>query len=135
MTISIDKLRGMSPELSRKLKGRGIYNNEQLLKAARAPAARQELAALAGVESRAILELANRADLARVYGVGGVFSDLLEHAGVDTVKELATRNPENLHAKLAQVNAEEQLAGRTPPLSAAKDWVAQAKELPKRLEY
>ena len=87
------------------------------------------------MESRVILELANRADLARVRGIGGVFSDLLEQAGVDTVKELATRNPDNLHAKLVEVNADKKLAGRTPHQGMVKDWVAQAKELPKLLEY
>jgi predicted flap endonuclease-1-like 5' DNA nuclease len=135
MTISIDRLRGMDAQLSTILKEHGIYNNEQFLEAAQTPAGRKELAEHAGVEPRAILELANRADLARVRGVAGVFSDLLEHGGVDTVKELATRNPENLHAKLDQVNAQEQLAGRTPPLSAVTGWVAQAKALPKILEY
>ena len=85
--------------------------------------------------SRAILELANRADLARVRGIGGVFSDLLEQAGVDTVKELATRSPDNLHAKLLEMNAQRRLAGRAPTLDMVKDWVAQAKELPKLLEY
>jgi predicted flap endonuclease-1-like 5' DNA nuclease len=125
----------MDAQLSAKLKERGIYNNEHLLEAAQAPAGRKELAEHAGVETRTILELANRADLARVHGVAGVFSDLLEHAGVDTVKELATRNPDNLHTKVEDVNARERLSGRTPPLSAVEDWVAQARELPKILEY
>ena len=135
MAISIDKLRGMSAELAAKLKARGIVYSDQLLEAARTPAGRKDLAEQLGVESRVILELANRADLSRVSGIAGVFSDLLEHAGVDTVKELATRRPDNLHAKLAEINAAKKLAGRTPALSMVTDWVAQAKELPKLLEY
>ena len=135
MTISIGKLRGMSAELAAKLKARGIVYSDQLLEAARTPAGRKDLAEQVGVESRVVLELANRADLSRISGIAGVFSDLLEHAGVDTVKELATRNPDNLYAKLVEINAEKKLAGRTPPLNAVKDWVAQAKALPKLLEY
>jgi predicted flap endonuclease-1-like 5' DNA nuclease len=135
MAISISKLRGVSAELAADLKARGIVYSDQLLDAARTPAGRKALAGQVGVVSRVILELANRADLTRVRGVAGVFSDLLEHAGVDTVKELATRNPDNLHAKLVEINAAEKLAGRTPPLSAVKDWVAQAQALPKLLEY
>jgi len=54
---------------------------------------------------------------------------------VDTVKELATRNPDNLYAKLAGINAEQKLAGRTPHQGMVKDWVGQAKALPKLLEY
>jgi len=135
MAISIGKLRGMSAELAAKLKEQGISNSDQLLGAARTPAGRKALAEHAGVDSQVILGLANRADLARVRGIAGVFSDLLEHAGVDTVKELATRNPDNLHAKLAEINAEKKLAGRAPSLDMVKDWVGQAKELPKLLEY
>jgi len=135
MAISINKLRGMSAELAAKLKARGIVYSDQLLEAARTPAARKALAEQVGVESRVILELANRADLSRVWGIAGVFSDLLERAGVDTVKELATRNPENLHAKLVEINAEKKTAGRTPHQAMVKDWVAQAKSLPKLLEY
>ena len=135
MAISIGKLRGMSAELAAKLKEQGISNSDQLLEAARTPAGRKALAEHAGVESRVILGLANRADLARVWGIAGVFSDLLEHVGVDTVKELATRNPDNLQAKLLEINAEKKLAGRTPHQGMVKDWVAQAKDLPKLLEY
>ena len=135
MAISIGKLRGMSAEVAARLKAKGVVYSDQLLEAARTPAGRKALAEQAGVESRVILELANRADLARVWGIAGVFSDLLEHAGVDTVKELATRNPDNLHASLVEINAEKKLAGRTPDLGMVKDWVAQAKDLPKLLEY
>ncbi len=135
MSISISKLEGMSSELEAKLKERGIYNSDQLLKAAQTPSGRKELAAYTGAETAAILELANRADLARVRGVGGVFSDLLEHAGVDTVKELSRRRPDNLYAKIQEVNAQKKLVGRTPTQNAVENWVAQAKELPKLLEY
>jgi predicted flap endonuclease-1-like 5' DNA nuclease len=135
MAISIGKLRGMSAELAAKLKARGIVYSDQLLEAARTPAGRKDLAEQVGVESRVILELANRADLARVRGIAGVFSDLLEHAGVDTVAELAIRNPDNSHARLLEVNAEKKLAGRAPSLDMVKDWVAQAKALPRLVEY
>jgi predicted flap endonuclease-1-like 5' DNA nuclease len=135
MATLIGKLRGLSYELEIKLRERGIRTSDQLLDAARTPAGRKELAAYAGVEARAILELVNRADLARVKGIGGVFSDLLEHAGVDTVEELATRRPDNLYARLVEINAQERLAGRAPTRNAVQAWVAYAKELPPLLEY
>ena len=135
MATLIGKLRGLSYELEIKFRERGIRTSDQLLDITRTPAGRKELAAYAGVEARAILELANRADLARVKGIGGVFSDLLEHAGVDTVKELATRRPDNLYARLVEINAQERLAGRAPTRNAVQAWVAYAKELPPLLEY
>jgi len=135
MATLIGKLRGLSYELETKLQERGIRTSDHLLDAARTVAGRQELAAYAGVETQAILELANRADLARVKGIGGVFSDLLEHAGVDTVKELATRRPDNLYARLVEINTQERLAGRAPTRNAVQAWVTHAKELPPMLEY
>ena len=125
----------MTPILEGDLHVRGIYNSEQLLEAACTPAERESLAGQVGVEVRTILELANRADLSRIWGVAGVYSDLLEHAGVDTVKELAARNPNNLHARLVEVNAQSKLTRRVPPRNQVEKWIAQAQELPRRLEY
>jgi predicted flap endonuclease-1-like 5' DNA nuclease len=87
------------------------------------------------MSEKEVLELANRADLARVKGIGKVFSDLLENAGVDTVKELAQRRPDNLLAKLVEINTEKKYAKRTPTMSEVTNWVEQAKALPKTLTY
>ena len=135
MTVSIRELRGITKELASKLKEAGLSNSDQLLEAAKAPAGRKALAGQMGAEVGLILELANRADLARVKGIGQVFSDLLEKAGVDTVKELATRRPDNLHAKLLETNVQLQLAQRAPTQKEVEDWVSQAKALPPVLEY
>ncbi len=135
MAVLIGKLRGMSYDLEAKLLERGLRTTDQFLEVARTPAGRKELAEYGVVDPQVILELANRADLARVDGIGGVFSDLLEHAGVDTVKELATRRPDNLYATLVETNAGKRFAGRAPTRNAVESWVAQAKTLPPVLEY
>jgi predicted flap endonuclease-1-like 5' DNA nuclease len=114
---------------------RGIRTSDEFLEVARSSAGRKGLVESLGVDPSIILELANRADLARVNGIGGVFSDLLEHAGVDTVKELATRRPDHLYAKLVETNANKRFAGRAPTRNAVDSWVTQAQELPVVLEY
>ena len=135
MAVLISKLRGMPDELQAELQERGIRTSDQLLFIVRTPAAREELATCVGVAPSVVLDVANRADLARVKGVGGVFSDLLEHAGIDTVKELAQRSPDHLYAKLIETNAHKKLAGRAPTWNAVQNWVAQAKSLTPLLEY
>lgn len=135
MTVPINKLRGISDELKAKLKEQGLGHSGRILEATRDTASRKALAGQMGVEPQTMLELANRADLARVRGIGGVYSDLLENAGVDTIKELATRRPDNLHAKLLEINTQMKLTKRPPTLKAVEDWVAQAKELPRAIEY
>lgn len=135
MSIGIRKIRGIQDGAAKKLTGKSIRNSEQLVAAARTPKARRDLAAATGIKEQEILELANRADLARVKGIGEVFSNLLEEAGVDTVKELAKRKPDNLHAKLAEANTNLKWAKRSPTLAEVTDWVEQAKALPKQLTY
>ena len=71
----------------------------------------------------------------RINGVGPQFSELLEAAGVDTVKELQHRVPANLHAKLEEVNAQKHLVQRVPAVAEVEKMVAQAKELPAAMEY
>ena len=135
MTMTIDNLRGMTPRLAEALKGMGIRNNEQLLRAAATPKLRKELADRLEADPREILELANRADLARVNGIGAVYSDLLEHAGVDTVKELAKRRPDNLYQKVIATNEAMHFAKALPPEAKVEDWVRQAKTLDTVLQY
>ncbi len=135
MAMPINKIRGVSYEQQLKLKDQGIYSSDQLLQAARTSAGRQELAMHVNVDAEVILELAKRADLARVRGIGGVFADLLEYLGIETVGELATRPPVDLHVQILETNGQARLAGRLPTLKAVKGWVLQASELPTVLEY
>jgi hypothetical protein len=135
MTIPIKQLKGMTGELAAGFKALEIKDSEQLLNAAASAKQRKALAKDLHTEERTILELANRADLSRLKGVAGIYSDLLERAGVDTIKELATRNPENLHARMVEVNEKEKLAGRLPTLLDVAEWVETAAGMPKVLTY
>ena len=135
MATPVKELKGITDPIAETLKSQGIGDNEQFVEAAASPAQRKELADACGCDTRDILQLANRADLARIKGVSGVYGDLLEHAGVDTVKELASRKPENLHAKIIETNDTMQLSERPPTAAQVEEWVAQAKALPKTLTY
>lgn len=135
MALSLMQLKGMSSGLAKKLKNHGISNSDQFLAAVRTAEQRREMSKELKDSENTLLELANRADLARVIGIGKVYSNLMENAGVDTVKELANRVPENLHTTLGQHNAKRRPKGRAPSMKQVTDWVNQAKALPKMLEY
>ena len=77
----------------------------------------------------------NIADLLRIKGVGEEYSDLLEETGVDTVVELSKRVPEHLHAKMLTVDEEKKLVQRLPTLNEVKEWIEEAKKLPRKIEY
>ncbi len=106
-----------------------------LLARGKTPQERAALAAEMGVDTSTVLEWLNRLDLERVKGIGPVYANLLEQAGVDTVKELAQRNPANLQAKLEEVNATAGLTERVPTEAEVTEWINQAKDMPRGLEY
>ena len=135
MAIPLKQLKGMDNDLAKKLKVKDIRDSDQFLEAAASAKQRRALGKELEVKEKVVLELANRADLARMKGVAGIYSDLLEQAGVDTIKELATRNPENLHAKIVEVNNEKRLATRLPTVLDVLEWVEAAQEMPKVLTY
>jgi predicted flap endonuclease-1-like 5' DNA nuclease/ferredoxin len=123
---NIIDIEGIGPIYAEKLKTIGIKTTIDLLEAGSTPLEREELAEKTGISPKLILEWVNIADLMRIKGVGEEYSDLLEEAGIDTVVELSRRNPENLHAKLLEVNEEKKLVRRVPSLSAVKGWIAHA---------
>lgn len=135
MSVHVSELKGINDAILAVLKAQGLGDSDAMLEATKTPKDRKTLAAAAGVETAVILELANRADLARVKGIGRVYSDLMEEAGVDTVKELARRAPANLHAKLIEINNVRQFTQRPPSVDQVTDFVEQAKTMPGMLEY
>jgi predicted flap endonuclease-1-like 5' DNA nuclease/predicted DNA-binding transcriptional regulator len=126
---------GIGPVYANKLNEININTTADLLEAGATPAKRKELAQKTGISDKLILRWINMADLFRIKGVGEEYSDLLEAAGVDTVVELAKRVPENLHVKMLEVNAEKNLVRRPPALSDVKQWIQEAKTLPRKIEY
>jgi predicted flap endonuclease-1-like 5' DNA nuclease len=133
----IEEIEGIGKVYGPKLQAVGIKTVADLLAKAQTPKSRKELAAASGIDGTLILKWANMADLFRVKGIGPEYSELLEKAGVDTIKELRHRVPENLHAKLAEVNAAagQPLVRVLPGLKAVQTWIEEAKQLEPMLTY
>lgn len=131
----LQSIEGIGDVYAGQLTDAGVQSIEHLLQKGATPEGRKNLAEATGISGKLILEWVNLADLFRIKGIGEEYSDLLEEAGVDTVVELAQRNPENLYAKLQEVNAAKKLVRKLPAQSQVADWVAQAKELPRVLQY
>jgi len=129
------EMEGVGPVYAEALQKAGVGSIEALLEKGATPAGRNELALASQISGKLILEWVNRADLFRIKGVGSEYSDLLEEAGVDTVVELAHRDPKSLFDKMVAVNAEKNLVRKLPALSQVQSWVAQAKLLPRKIHY
>lgn len=132
---NVEKIEGIGPDYKQKLAAAKIKTTEQLLEAGSKKKGRDDLAEKTGISLKLILEWVNLADLMRIKGVGEEYSDLLEEGGVDTIAELANRKPDNLYAKILEVNEKEKLTRRPPTLKQVQGWVEQAKKLPRIVEY
>ena len=135
MAHKIVEIEGIGPVYAEKLTKAGIETAEQLLEKCCNPKGRKELVEATGISNDKILTWTNHADLFRVKGIGPQFSELLEAAGVDTVKELGTRNAANLAAKLAEVNEAKHLVGRVPVEIEVQRMIDHAKKLPGVITY
>lgn len=135
LSYPLEEVKGMSKQDADALRKAGCSDTEAFLEACRTPAGRRNLAADTGISGDDLLDLANRADLMRVSGIGEKYGDLLEITGVDTVPELAQRNPKNLAQMLEEANTKHGLVKALPSVSQVEDWVGQAKKLDRRLEY
>ena len=131
----LSEIEGIGETYSGKLQEGGITSIEQLLEVGAEKKGRQEIANKCDISEKLVLNWVNRADLARVKGISTQYADLLECAGVDTVPELAQRNAANLYAAMVKVNEEKNLVRQVPSESQVEDWVKQAKELPRAINY
>lgn len=135
MAYKIIDIEGVGEVYAEKLMAAGINTPEDMLEKCAAPAGRKALAEETGISDKLILKWTNHADLFRINGVGPQFSELLEAAGVDTVKELKHRVAANLVAKLEEVNAVKNLCNRVPSEKEVQKMIDQAKELEPKMTY
>lgn len=134
-SYAIAKLEGIAPDLRAKLKKAGIRTTDKLLESTKGLKERLELAQKLDIDPAILLRIANFADRMRIKGVGADYAELLQFAGVDTVKELRYRNPANLARKMAQVNAERKLVRVLPSTPMIEQWIERAKKLPLKISY
>ena len=135
MDNKIIDIEGVGDVYAQKLVAAGINKVSELLDKCAAPKGRKELAEATGISEKLILRWTNHADLFRINGVGPQFAELLEAAGVDTVKEFRHRVAEILQPKLEETNAAKNICNRVPAVSEIQKMIDQAKELEPRVSY
>lgn len=131
----IVQIEGIGATYAAKLQAAKVATTGDLLKACSDPKGRKALAQSTGIDEARLLKWANMADLMRIRGVGKQYAELLEAAGVDTVKELKQRVAKNLATRMAEVNAARKLTRAVPAEKMVAGWIEQAKGLPPTLSY
>ncbi len=135
MGLPLNELKGATNTVLAGFKKQSITTSDRLLGKALTPQDRDALAAAVGVDGTILLALVKRADIARLKGIGRVYSDMLEESGATTISELAQCAPATLHATLRSINAKRRLTNRPPSLDQVTDFIEQAKALPPLVRY
>ncbi len=131
----IESIEGIGGSYGDALRGAGIKTVEHLLDMCCDKKSRQAVAARTGISERLLLKWVNMADLFRIRGVASQYAELLECAGVDTVRELAQRRPDSLHAKMVETNQAKRVVRQVPSLKIVTSWVTHAKALPGKVTH
>ncbi|TQV82125.1 DUF4332 domain-containing protein [Denitrobaculum tricleocarpae] len=135
MICKIEEIEGIGGVYREKLSAAGIDTTDSLLQACGTPAGRKALAETSEISEKMLLTWANMADLMRINGVGKQFAELLEAAGVDTVKELKHRNAANLAEKMTEINEQKSLTNGAVSEGQVSGWIEQAKTMDPAISY
>jgi predicted flap endonuclease-1-like 5' DNA nuclease len=127
----LENIEGVGESYAHKLDDGGITSTDELLRKGASAEGRRGVAEKTGISETLILRWVNQVDLARIKGVSEEYGELLEVSGVDSVPELARRNPEHLHESLVKVNQAKHLVRKLPTQNQINDWINQAKTLPR----
>ena len=135
MSYPITAIDGIDEETAAALKSARIRSTERLLDAAGTLKGRKLLAGKTGIPPKQLLCWANVADRMRVKGVSREYAELLQAAGVDTVRELKHRNPQKLAAAMAAANKQRKLVRVLPSAQTVARWIEHAAKLPPKITY
>ena len=126
--MKIIEIEGIGAKFGQKLEKGGISNIEDLI-----PLSRKEIKELAeklDISEKLLDKWQEHADLMRINGVGPEYSEALNEIGIDSVKELAQRNPENTLERIEKLDKEKpDVIRQLPTLDWIKDWIEEAKKI------
>ena len=131
----IESIEGSGGGYGEALRNAGIKTVGNLLETCCDKKSRKQISAKTGISEKLLLKWVNMADLFRIRGVASQYAELLECTGVDTVRELAQRRPDSLHARMIETNQEKRVVRQVPSLKIVESWVTSAKALPRKVTH
>jgi predicted RecB family nuclease len=135
MSYPLTHIEGLDVDEIRSLKAIGIRTTERLLEDAKSPKGRKVLAAQTAISEKRLLMFANACDHLRIKGMGPGYVVLLREVGVDTVRELRYRKPENLVSAMADANRKKKLVQLLPSQKLVVRWIDHARKLTLKITY
>jgi predicted flap endonuclease-1-like 5' DNA nuclease len=135
MSYPITDIGGIDGDVATSLKSAGIRSTTKLLEEARTVKGRKDLAEKTGLSEKQLLCWANMADRMRIKGISKEYAELLQAAGVNTVKELRYRSPANLAKAMAEANTKRKMVRLLPSEKVVTRWIETAQKLELKIKY
>jgi predicted flap endonuclease-1-like 5' DNA nuclease len=135
MSYPITDIGGIDDDVAKALKSAGIRSTAKLLETARTVKGRKILSEKTGFAEKQLLCWANVADRMRIKGISREYAELLQAAGVDTVKELRYRSPANLAKAMAEANKKHKMVRLLPSEKVVCRWIDHAQKLDLKIKY
>jgi hypothetical protein len=135
MSYPITDIGGIDGDVAATLKSAGIRSTAKLLEKARTVSGRKMLSEETGLAEKQLLCWANVADRMRIKGISREYAELLQAAGVDTVKELRYRSPANLAKAMAEANRKRKMVRLLPSEKVVSRWIENAQKLDLKIRY
>lgn len=135
MSYPITDIGGIDGDVAASLKSVGIRSTAKLLDQARTVKGRKGLAEKTGLSEKQLLCWANMADRMRIKGISKEYAELLQAAGVNTVKELRYRSPANLAKAMAEANTKRKMVRLLPSEKVVTRWIETAQKLELKIKY
>jgi len=129
MAYPIEDIEGIGVTYGERLRSIGISSTNVLLEKAGTKKGRAQVAEKTDIPESLVSTWVNHADLMRINGIAAQFAELLDAAGVGSVKDLSHQMAATLHDKLLVVNKQYGLTGRIPSVEAVREMIAEAKKL------
>ena len=128
---SIEAIQDIGVRHRSRLKAAELWSCRALLEAGATKKGRRIVAETVGVSESRVLEWVHKADLMRVNGISTRYSQLLEAAGVESMRKLRKSRPAQLHQSLVDEDKKrrKRLVNRLPPAKEVAAWIEQARTL------
>ncbi|MBN8982142.1 MAG: DUF4332 domain-containing protein [Rhizobiales bacterium] len=135
MSYPISKIDGLGPYAIAKLKKLGIRTTDKFLQRAGTAKDRLKLFEDTGIGEQQLLAWANIAAMMSVKGISTGKAGLIRAAGVNTVRELAMRNPGRLAKAMKEANDKRKLVRVLPSEKSVARLIENAGKLPHKISY
>lgn len=128
---SIEAIQDIGVRHRSRLKAAELWSCRALLEAGATKKGRRIVAETVGVSESRVLEWVHKADLMRVNGISTRYSQLLEAAGVESMRKLRKSRPAQLYQSLVEEDKRrrKRLVNRLPPAKEVAAWIEQARTL------